>query len=186
MAALLVAGISLAACGSGTVTTSSAAVTSTVVATIPSTTMTSTTLAGTVPETTTVTTTPLASLDTGDILGFELDIVSVGGEPLVVAVADDRALRQRGLMGVTDFGDVDGMLFEFELPTLGGFWMKDTLVPLDIAFFDEEGGLVQIMTMTPCVTDDCPSYTPDGAYRWALERPAGTLLGSPTDLILVR
>ncbi len=147
---------------------------------------TSTTFGEPVPETTTVTTLGLASLDTGDILGFEIETVTVGGQTLVVAVADEGELRQRGLMGVTDFGDVDGMLFEFELPTLGGFWMKDTLVPLDIAFFDEEGNLVQIMTMTPCVTEDCPSYTPGGAYRWALERPAGTLLGSSNDITLIR
>lgn len=128
----------------------------------------------------------LGSLDTGDILGFELDTVTVGGEQLVVAIADDSELRRRGLMGVANFGDVQGMLFEFDLPTLGGFWMKDTLVPLDIAFFDDDGVLLQIMTMTPCVTDDCSSYTPDGAYRWALERPAGSLLGSPQDITLER
>ena len=173
----------LAACGSDVATTSSVVVPVPESVAIPNTTS-STTPAE--PSTTLTTMVDVAALATGDILGFELDTVILGDETLVVAIADTADLRRRGLMGVTDFGDVEGMLFEFDIPTLGGFWMKDTLVPLDIAFFDENGDLIQIMTMAPCVTEDCPSYTPKGAYKWALERPAGTLLGSPSDLTLNR
>ncbi len=132
----------------------------------------------------------LASVDTGDIEGFETALIEVGGEPLVVAIADDSALRSRGLMGVTDFGDLDGMLFVYDVSTNGAFWMRDTLVPLDIAFFAADGSLVKVLTMVPCPPEssdaECERYRPDGPYVAALERPAGTMLGLPSDTMLAR
>lgn len=103
--------------------------------------------------------------------------VLVDGTVLAVAVADTRELRARGLMGVTDLGDLRGMLFVFPATTGGGFWMKDTLIPLDIAFFDAEGQYVAGFAMEPCRSDPCPVYTPSGRYRYALETPAGSLPG---------
>ncbi|MBU1865372.1 MAG: DUF192 domain-containing protein, partial [Actinobacteria bacterium] len=82
--------------------------------------------------------------------GFARLEVGVGGEVWRVAVADTPALRSRGLMGVTDLGSVRGMLFLWPNDTAGGFWMKDTLIPLDIAFFDAAGVLVDLVSMTPC------------------------------------
>lgn len=76
-------------------------------------------------------------------------------------------------MGVLDFGDLDGMIFVWETESRGGFWMKDTLVPLDIAFFDRNGLRVSSFTMVPCDTDRCPSYQPGVLYLYAVERPAG-------------
>jgi hypothetical protein len=78
-------------------------------------------------------------------------------------------------MGVTDLGGLDGMLFVFQADSEGGFWMKNTLIPLDIAFFTADGGFVDALTMVPCVEDPCPTYRPDGSYRYALEAPAGGL-----------
>jgi uncharacterized membrane protein (UPF0127 family) len=107
------------------------------------------------------------------LAGFTRLEVRVGGEAWQVAVADTPALRSRGLMGVTDLGDVRGMLFLWEDDTSGGFWMRDTLIPLDIAFFDAAGVLVDLLSMTPCREDPCPTYRPSGPYRAALEAPAG-------------
>lgn len=101
--------------------------------------------------------------------------VSVSGEPWSVAVADTAGLRSQGLMGITDLGDLDGMLFVFDADTDAGFWMKDTLIPLDVAFFDEDGGLVDLLAMEPCRADPCPTYTPSGDYRFALEASQGRL-----------
>ena len=53
--------------------------------------------------------------------------------------------------------------------------MKDTLLPLDIAFFTAEGAFVDGFTMEPCTTASCPSYQPSGAYRYALEVPSGDM-----------
>jgi uncharacterized membrane protein (UPF0127 family) len=114
-------------------------------------------------------------IDKGDLVGWELTPVSVGQEILLVAVADDPDEMARGLMGVEDFGDVDGMLFAFEEESFTGFWMKDSPVPLDIAFFDHEGILVDAFTMEPCEADPCPVYMASGPFAWALETPAGLL-----------
>jgi uncharacterized membrane protein (UPF0127 family) len=90
---------------------------------------------------------------------------------LTVAVADTDAKRQQGLMNVADLGDLDGMLFLWQEPTTTSFWMKDTLLPLDIAFFDEAHALVDNFTMPPCQEATCPSYPAAGAYLNAVEVP---------------
>ncbi len=129
-------------------------------------------------------------VDTGDIRGFETASIELNGETLLVAIADTPELRSRGLMGVVDFGNLHGMLFVYELATNGAFWMRNTLVPLDIAFFEGDGTLVKVLTMLPCPAEfadaECDRYRPDGPYTFALERPAGTLLGLPGDSVLVR
>jgi uncharacterized membrane protein (UPF0127 family) len=61
------------------------------------------------------------------------------------------------------------MLFVFPYETTGGFWMKNTRVPLTIAFFDSGGNRVRKLSMTPCRTDPCKIYDPGRKYRFALE-----------------
>ena len=78
-------------------------------------------------------------------------------------------------MGVTDLGGLDGMLFIFEADSEGGFWMSNTLIQLDIAFFASDGIFVDKLTMVPCTTDDCPRYHATGPYRYAIEAPEGDL-----------
>jgi uncharacterized membrane protein (UPF0127 family) len=81
----------------------------------------------------------------------------------------------------------DGMLFVFEEPSSGGFWMKNTLVPLTIVFFNANGERVRKLSMRPCHADPCPIYSPGRVYRFALElraderRPARKL-GPVTEL----
>jgi hypothetical protein len=108
---------------------------------------------------------------------FPRAVVEVGGEPWRVAVADTPQRRSRGLMGVTGLGGLDGMLFVWVDDVDGAFWMKDTLIPLDIAFFDSGGGLVDSLAMVPCEEDPCPRYRAAGSYRYALEVPAGGFEG---------
>jgi len=73
------------------------------------------------------------------------------------------------------------MLFVFPEETYGGFWMKNTLVPLTIAFFDAQGKRVRKLSMKPCRQESCPIYSPGRRYRFALElrasdaRPAAKL-----------
>ena len=107
--------------------------------------------------------------------GFDTETVNIDDQQLVVAVADTSALRSRGLMGVTDLGGLDGMLFVFDDTTDSGFWMKDTLIALDIAFFDAGGVFVDGFTMESCTGDPCPVYHSLGEYRYAVETPAGDL-----------
>jgi uncharacterized membrane protein (UPF0127 family) len=83
-------------------------------------------------------------------------------------LANTPARRTRGLMHRRQ-APKDGMLFVFPEVTSGGFWMKDTLVPLTIVFFDTAGKRVRKLTMTPCRTASCPIYDPGRQYRFALE-----------------
>jgi uncharacterized membrane protein (UPF0127 family) len=92
---------------------------------------------------------------------------------LQVDIASDDAARARGLMGVTDLAANRGMAFVWGAPTDGSFWMKDTLIPLSIAFIDEAGRVITIDEMTPCTADPCDTYEPSGPYVLAVEANAG-------------
>lgn len=82
--------------------------------------------------------------------------------------------RQRGLMGVTDLGGYAGMAFVFEEDTSSPFWMRNTPMPLTIAWIDAGGVVLGTTDMVPCEDrDDCPLYDPPGAYRKAVEVPRG-------------
>lgn len=92
--------------------------------------------------------------------------------------AISQAQRARGLMTVTDtrLGGYDGMLFEFPEEVQGAFWMRNTPMPLSIAYFDVNGKLVSTTDMTPCGDDPtCPGYPADAPYQYALEVPRGLL-----------
>jgi len=80
------------------------------------------------------------------------------------------AQRSVGLMH-REKAPADGMLFVFPANTTGGFWMKNTLVPLKIVFFNAAGKRVRTLRMTPCREDPCAIYEPGRRYRFALELP---------------
>ncbi len=91
------------------------------------------------------------------------------GDTLSVSVADSDDARAQGLMGVEDLGPDRGMAFVFDEPTTSSFWMKDTLIPLSIAFVDGER-VVAIEEMVPCASAPCPTWDAGGAeYTVAIE-----------------
>jgi uncharacterized membrane protein (UPF0127 family) len=94
-------------------------------------------------------------------------------------VADTRTRQEQGLMGVTDagLGGYDGMIFVFPGATTSPFWMKDTLIPLSIAFVDEAGAVVTTADMVPCPssTRECPRTSSSSPYRYAVEVGSGRL-----------
>ncbi len=86
------------------------------------------------------------------------------------------AQQDRGLMDRTDLAGYDGMLFQFVEPTTTQFYMKDTLIPLSIAWFDASGHLVSARDMDPCGSATvCPLYSAAAAYTVALEVAQGGL-----------
>jgi uncharacterized membrane protein (UPF0127 family) len=119
-----------------------------------------------------------AGCGNGDASGVdpmaEARIATAGGDvTLRVVVADSAGERTRGLQGVTDLAADQGMAFLFDEPTATSFWMKDTPLPLSIAFWDANGRIVGLMDMLPCAADPCPAYRPDSSFVGALEANRG-------------
>lgn len=98
----------------------------------------------------------------------DLRLDGVRFSPELALTVDERS---RGLMSRSHVPR-DGMLFVFKRDTRGAFWMKNTLVPLRIVFFDARGQRVRQLRMTPCRAEPCPLYYPGRRYRFALELPA--------------
>lgn len=94
---------------------------------------------------------------------------------LCLWMADSSRSRAQGLMGVTDLGDGDGMAFVYGAPHTGTFWMKNTPLPLSIAFFDEQGGYLDSFDMEPCEAEPCPVYPTAPQFLVAIETAQGGL-----------
>jgi uncharacterized protein len=98
-------------------------------------------------------------------------VIDTGGDEVEVQVelADSAQERAVGLMNRASLDDDAGMLFLFPEAASGGFWMKNTLIPLSIAFADGEGRILRVLDMQPCRADPCEVYEPGVSYRSALE-----------------
>ena len=114
--------------------------------------------------------------DFGEI-GFRIEGGTAEATAMRCALLAETAAQQGlGLMNRTDIGGYDGMLFKFAADTNTAFYMKDTPLPLSIAFFDAAGQFVSTTDMAPCIHQaSCPTYPAARPYRWALEVPQGAL-----------
>ena len=92
----------------------------------------------------------------------------------VVQTPEDRA---RGLQNRESMGKDEGMLFIFPVALRQSFWMKDTLIPLDMIWMNSHKKIVFIVrNAPPCVTEECAIYTPDAEANYVLEVNAGVSL----------
>jgi uncharacterized membrane protein (UPF0127 family) len=111
-------------------------------------------------------------------IGFRITPAGGGPTPteqcaLLAATAEQSA---RGLMEVTDLQGYAGMVFRFPTDHTGAFYMRNTPMPLSIAWFAGDGSFVSAADMPPCEDrEDCPRYGAAGPYRYALEVPQGGL-----------
>ena len=80
---------------------------------------------------------------------FELITIKVGSIQFQVEYANSPYKRQIGLMFVEKMPKNQGMLFHFDREQRMSFWMKNTLIPLDIAFFSKEGKLLEVQSLDP-------------------------------------
>ena len=101
--------------------------------------------------------------------------VELGGQRYSVEVADDDAERSRGLMFRDAMPAGHGMLFIHDREEPPAYWMKNTRIPLDILYFDDERRLVsQQRDVPPCsLGNACPPYPSDAPARYVLELNAG-------------
>ena len=94
--------------------------------------------------------------------------------PITVEMAITESGRRKGLMGRDSLPPDTGMLFVYEEPRKPdhGFWMYQTLIPLDIAYLDKEGTILAIRQMVPCQSPSgsgCPVYRAGVSFSSALE-----------------
>ncbi len=94
----------------------------------------------------------------------------VGPHPLQVEVAATEPERRTGLMNRDTLGGDEGMLFVFDDPGYYTFWMKNTRIPLSIAFVDSEGTILNILEMQPRTLD---THGAAGPALYAIEANKG-------------
>ena len=93
-----------------------------------------------------------------------------GMQNITAEVATTDRERAIGLMHRTQMGTHEGMLFVFDRPGVQCFWMKNTLIPLSIAFIDDDGTIVNTDEMKPQTLD---SHCSDRPVRFVLEMNTG-------------
>lgn len=99
--------------------------------------------------------------------------IQLGDEILTVEIANTPSAHARGLMGRNQLPEGHGMLFIYQKAERLSFWMKNTLIPLSIAFFDEEKTLINILDMDPPQGDLFLHYRSTAPALYALEVPQG-------------
>jgi uncharacterized membrane protein (UPF0127 family) len=102
----------------------------------------------------------------------KISVERPGAAPVSLAVelARTNEERARGLMGRKSLRDGEGMLFMFERDETLSFWMKDTVIPLSIAFIASDGRITEIRDMRPL---DLSAVQSRRSVRYALEVPQG-------------
>ena len=96
--------------------------------------------------------------------------IKVGPHALKVEVAASDPQREKGLMFRDKLGRNDGMLFIFDQPAYHAMWMKNTLVPLSVAFVDGQGVILNVLDMEPQTLD---SHMSAGPAIYAIETNKG-------------
>ncbi len=102
--------------------------------------------------------------------GMRTTQIRVGAHPLKVEVVQSDPEREKGLMFRKSMGANDGMLFIFAEPAYHAMWMKNTLIPLSVAFVDGEGVILNILDMEPQTLD---THMSAGPSIYAIETNKG-------------
>jgi uncharacterized protein len=101
-------------------------------------------------------------------------IVLPDGFAVDVEVANNDELRAQGLMYRDRLPSGKGMIFFFDADGVYPFWMKNTLIPLDMIWIDAAKKVAHVKSnVPPCKVDPCPSYDPEVPARYVLELAGG-------------
>ena len=95
--------------------------------------------------------------------------VEVNSERIEVEIADSPEERGKGLMFREELCDDCGMLFVFDEPRKQSFWMKDTLIELDIIFINSDLEVIHVAHAFPCKGEVCTTYSPNEEALYVLE-----------------
>ncbi len=101
---------------------------------------------------------------------FSQIAVSIGGKALMLDYANTPELREHGLQHKRVLCDDCGMLFDYEQNQVAALWTKDTFLPIDIAFVEDNGEIIRIVQMMPFDEDKQSSEKP---VRYAIEMRRG-------------
>ena len=101
------------------------------------------------------------------------DQEAMSASTLHVEVADSPSEHRTGLMHVESLPADEGMAFVFDEPTDTTFWMKNTLIPLSVAFVGEDDVVIGVRDMQPCEAAPCPTYGVDRPFVLAVEANLG-------------
>ncbi len=137
-----------------------------------------------VPQQTDSTQSAVSGLPTGTLRIFS----ARGSVTVRVEIAETSEAREVGLMWRRRLAPDAGMAFLYDEAQTNPFWMKDTLIPLSIAFWDESRRIVAILDMAPCPREPCREYFPGTSYIGAVEvnqvffRAHGVKVGDQVEL----
>lgn len=116
----------------------------------------------------------LIFLITGSCRGENFPKICFKQTCVQVEIADTESKRMKGLMFRKSLAEKSGMFFIFPEEDIYSFWMKNTLIPLDMIWLDKDYRVVYIKSFVPiCVTEDCAIYDPGIKAKYVLEVNAG-------------
>jgi len=110
-------------------------------------------------------------------------LATVDGLDFNLEVAQTQEEREHGLMFRETLDPDGGMVFIFEKSGAYAFWMKNTLIPLDIIWLDEQKKVIDFIVAQPCKKDPCPQFTPAAKAKYVVEIPAGNFTGEIGDFV---
>jgi uncharacterized membrane protein (UPF0127 family) len=118
----------------------------------------------------------------GGVIEDEMETVTltINSKEYTIFIADTEELREEGLQGLTSLPANEGMIFIFDEPQTCGFWMKDTIIPLDIIFIDEYGEVKDVYKGQPF--DEEIHECEDTLYVLELNIDSGVKIGDEIDL----